>query len=113
MDWIKAHVVALALGAIPVGFIASLLYQWLKKVVEKETELLANTPALVHRIYFAMTAVILTAIGTYFGVPIQCPEGASCLAAVNSQKYAELFVQGAVTILTGILTHKGIKAVKK
>lgn len=111
MNWLQSKALDLLMMAVPIGLLASLAYQALKKVIEKETALLDKTPASVHRIYFGLVASVLTAAFAALGVTIDCPADASCLNAVTPEKL-ELLLEALMATVVGLLAHAGKKRVK-
>jgi hypothetical protein len=112
LAWIQTKAIALIAAAIPVGIIASVVYQGIKRLIEKETLLLAKTPAAVHRIYFSVVAVVLTAIAGALGITIECPPEVSCLTVLTQDQLAT-GLQAALTIVVGLATHALKKAAAK
>jgi hypothetical protein len=110
ITWLQTKAFGLLLAAVPIGLLASMGYQFLKKVIERETALLDKTPAAVHRIYFGLTAVVITALAGVFGITVECDPGASCLSAVT-QDHLKLGVEAVLAILVGSLAHHAKKRV--
>lgn len=107
MDWIKVHLLQLAIGAIPVTLVSTLLYQGVKRLLEAQTNLLNHTPAWLHRVYFGLTVVLVTTAASALGIPIVCPSSGSCLDALNDPKMLDLIVKAALGIVAGFLAHAG------
>jgi hypothetical protein len=102
MDWIKAHLLALAIGAIPVGVLAMIVVQGAKKLHDTIDAL----PAYIKVGAAFLCSALLTAVAAYFHIPLTCPEGTDCLAQVDS-KVAGLFIQAILGGLVALLTHSG------
>lgn len=111
MDWIKVHLLSLAIAALPVSLFSALLYQGVKRLLEAQTNLLNHTPDWLHRVYFGITVVLVTAAASALGIPIVCPAAASCLDALNDPKILDLVVKALLGIAAGFIAHAGKVAV--
>ena len=107
--WLQTKALHLLAAAVPIGLIASLVYQGVKRLIEKETLLLDRVPPAVHRVYFSLVAVILTAAAGALGITLECPEGVSCLTVLTQDQLAQL-LQAALSIVVGLAAH-GFKKV--
>lgn len=112
LAWLQTKAIALVAAAIPIGLVASLVYQGVKRLIERETLLLQKVPAAVHRIYFSLVAVILTAAAGALGITLDCPEGVSCLTVLTQDQLAQA-LQAVLAILVGLGTHALKKAAGK
>jgi hypothetical protein len=104
LAWLQTKALTLLAAAVPIGIIASIVYQGVKKLIEKETLLLDKVPAAVHRIYFSMIAVILTAVAGALGITVECPDGVSCLTVLTQDQVAT-GLQAALSIVVGLGVH--------
>jgi hypothetical protein len=103
IPWLQGKALGLIAAAIPLGLLASMGYQFVKKLLEKETHLLDKVPAAMHKVYFGLTAAVLTAIAGALGVTLECPE-TSCLEAVT-QEHVRLALQALIAIVVGQVAH--------
>lgn len=104
LTWLQTKALTLLVAAVPLGLIASLVYQGVKKLIERETELLAKTPAALHRVYFGIVATVLTAVAGALGITIDCPTGVSCLTALTPETIT-VGLEASLAIVVGLATH--------
>ena len=102
MDWIRSHVLSLAMGALPVGAIAFLVVQFAKRVHDGIDSL--PTYLKAGAVFVCSTA--LSAGAAYLHVPLDCAAGTDCLAAVDTPT-AGLLIQGALGSIAALLLHAG------
>jgi hypothetical protein len=114
IEWLQAKAFGIILAAVPIGLVVSLLYQFIKKAIERETILLERTPKWAHRFYFAAITAAVTAAAGLMGFTVDCStalEGQSCLSAVN-QEQLTLVVEWLLAVITGTLAHAATKKKK-
>lgn len=102
MDWMKAHLFALLLGAIPVGAIAFLVVQYAKRAhgaIDAMPSYLKVGAAFV-------ASAAITALFAFLHVPINCAVGTDCLDAIDVPT-AGLMVQAVLATIASMLIHKG------
>lgn len=102
MDWIRAHVLSLAMGAIPVGAIAFLVVQFAKRAHDGIDGL--PTYLKAGAVFICSTA--LSALAAYLHVPLDCAAGTDCLAAVDTPT-AGLLIQSVLGTVAALLLHAG------
>ena len=100
--WIQSHILSLALSAIPVGAIAFLLVQAIKRAT---TWIDALSPTLKRGVVFGVSAGV-TALGALLGVPIVCETGVNCLTSLD-QDTVKLLLQAALGAVGAFLLHLG------
>lgn len=100
MDWIREHVIAWVLGAIPIGTIAFLVLQQFKRASTWVDDL---SPWL-KRGAVALIAVVLTTLGAAVNVPIVCEVDTNCLATLSQDKI-EAIIKVALASLTALIIH--------
>lgn len=110
LAWLQTKAFSILLAAIPIGLLASMGYQFLKKLIEKETQLLDKVPPALHRVWFTLTAVVITATAAALGITVECDPGASCLTAITTE-HLKLAMEAIIAVLVGSLAHHAKKRV--
>lgn len=108
ISWIQQHVLSLVLSAIPVGAIAFLIVQWIKRGT---TWIDGLNPTIKRGVVFVISAA-LTALGALLGVPIVCEAGQNCLASLD-QNTVQLLLKAALGSLTAFLLYLGKNSTSK
>jgi uncharacterized membrane protein len=102
VEWIQGKALGLLVSAIPVGTIAFLAYQGLKRY----TQIVANLPAWAHRLAVTGTAGLVLAVTALAGVPIICEPGTTCIDALTQDKLAAL-IKWALASGSAFVIHAG------
>lgn len=113
IPWLQTKALSILLAAIPLGLLASMAYQFLKKLIERETTLLEKTPAWMHRFYFTAVATLITTGAAALGITVDCTqaiEGASCLSVIQ-QDQLKIAMEVILAAVVGLLAHVGKKKV--
>jgi hypothetical protein len=106
LEFIQIKLVTLFLAAIPVGAIAFLLYQ----AVKRFTVLVdAIKSPWVHRLAIAGISFVLTAVFAALGLDINCVEGVNCLQELSKDKI-EMVLQAGLSAVSAFLIHAGRKS---
>lgn len=101
LDFIQQKALTLALMAVPIGLIASLVYQGVKKASDTVDAL----PAWAHRGAVAVVALAVTAISSALGVTVVCDEGVNCLTKLD-QDTVKMLLEAALALVPALLAHK-------
>lgn len=102
------HAVAILVSAIPIGIIASLAFQWIKKQRIKVDEM---SPALKNGAV-ALIATILAGVAAFTGVDIQCVAGENCLYALD-ETTVRAIIEATIAFGAAKVTHVAVKAKKR
>lgn len=103
--FIKGKLISLLFAAIPVGAVAFVLYQ----LVKRFTGLVdAIKNPWIHRAVVTIIAMALTALAGATGLDIVCVPGENCLNEVN-QEHLEFLVQSGLAALSAMLMHASKK----
>jgi len=102
MDWIKGQALALLFAAIPVGAIAFLVVQWIKR----GTTWVDGLSPTLKRGAVVVIAAAVTALGAMVGVPILCPPDVNCLTALD-QETVTLILKAVLGSLAAFMIHAG------
>lgn len=103
-DWLLTKALGLVLAAIPVGIIASVVFQWVKR---QRVEVDKLSPALKNGAVFLIGAII-AAVSAFTGVEIACVPGENCLALLD-QPTIEAVIRAGLSFAAAKFTHAVIK----
>lgn len=108
MDWIQTKLFGLLLAAVPVGLIAVVVMQYVKK----GSTWVENLSPMLKRGAVVVIAAALTALGTWLKVPIVCSDGVNCLASLDQQT-VEALIKAVFGAVLAMLAHAGKKKAEK
>lgn len=99
-DWFFAKALGIVLAAIPVGVIASIAFQWLKRQREAVDDL---SPAVKNGAIFVVGAIV-AAVAAFSGVDVACQPGENCLALLD-QPTIEAIIRAGLSFGAAKVTH--------
>jgi hypothetical protein len=108
MSWLQNQILQLLLLAVPIGLIASIAFQFLKRASLKVDSL----PPWLKNGAVYIIAMIVTTVTTVLGVPIVCEEGANCLSKID-QNTLKMLIEAALSLGVAKLAHLKLLQKKK
>lgn len=106
LEFIQIKLVTLFLAAIPVGAIAFLLYQALKRFTVLVD---AIKSPWANRLAVAVISFVVTGLAAATGLDITCVEGVNCLQAVT-QDHITFVLKSGLGAVSAFLIHAGRKS---
>lgn len=102
--WLQSWAIAIVVSIIPIGILASLAFQWIKRQSNWVDNL---SPLLKNGAVFIITALVTT-VSTVLGVKVVCEEGINCLTQLD-EGTLKLLINAALALGVAKLTHRQIK----
>lgn len=103
MSWLQTQLLNLLLLAVPIGAIAALSFQFLKKA----SAAVDAFPAWLKNVAVYLIAMIVTTVTTILGVPVVCEEGVNCLSKID-QNTLKMLIEAALALGVAKLSHAKI-----
>jgi len=105
IGWLQSKAMMIALSIIPIGIIASLAFQWIKKAAIPAVDKL---PAWLKNGVIFLIGLIIITVSSALGAPVSCEDGINCLAKLD-EKTLKILIEALLTLGVAKLTHLKLK----